>query len=189
MEKMTGMATAMERHVQQTNERLQCIKEALSTPTGFQNAARELLEWCSDSRAFQKVFEQNLIGCLTVVSQVAVQQGYDLDLGYRLLAVCAAQRDKFSPKSAALLSLWCEDLGRLLLLRHQKNREGDPTLQPPNMHQSVQKNLPPVPQGFCFYALVEKEQDFKMNYAFHRDFNIGKASNLEEISRKNKNNK
>lgn len=35
-----------------------------------------------------------------VVSQVAPQPGYDLDLGYRLLAVCAAHRDKFSSKSA-----------------------------------------------------------------------------------------
>jgi hypothetical protein len=35
-----------------------------------------------------------------VVSRVAAQQGYDLDLGYRLLAVCAANRDKFTPKSA-----------------------------------------------------------------------------------------
>lgn len=38
--------------------------------------------------------------CVQVVSRVAAQQGYDLDLGYRLLAVCAANRDKFTPKSA-----------------------------------------------------------------------------------------
>uniref|UniRef100_A0A3P9APC1 SP-RING-type domain-containing protein n=1 Tax=Esox lucius TaxID=8010 RepID=A0A3P9APC1_ESOLU len=66
------------------------------------------------------------------------QQGFDLDLGYRLLAVCAANRDKFTPKSAetntcrrcqsdsALLSSWCEELGRLLLLRHQKSRQNEP---------------------------------------------------------------
>ncbi|GBN24482.1 Zinc finger MIZ domain-containing protein 1 [Araneus ventricosus] len=95
-----NMASAMERHVQQTNERLHCIKEALGTPSAFQGAARELLEWCGDPRAFQKVFEQNLIGCLTVISQVSQKQGFDLDLGYRILAVCAAQREKFSPKSA-----------------------------------------------------------------------------------------
>ncbi|XP_035220608.1 zinc finger MIZ domain-containing protein 1-like isoform X2 [Stegodyphus dumicola] len=95
-----NMATAMERHIQQTNERLHCIKEALTTPSAFQGAARELLEWCGDPRAFQKVFEQNLIGCLTVISQVSQKQGFDLDLGYRLLAVCAAQREKFTPKSA-----------------------------------------------------------------------------------------
>lgn len=35
-----------------------------------------------------------------VVSRVAGQQGFDMDLGYRLLAVCAANRDKFTPKSA-----------------------------------------------------------------------------------------
>uniref|UniRef100_A0AAY3ZTV3 SP-RING-type domain-containing protein n=1 Tax=Denticeps clupeoides TaxID=299321 RepID=A0AAY3ZTV3_9TELE len=74
------------------------------------------------------------MGCLTVVSRVAAQQGFDLDLGYRLLAVCAANREKFTPKSAALLSSWCEELGRLLLLRHQKSRQGDPAgkaIQPP----------------------------------------------------------
>lgn len=37
---------------------------------------------------------------MQVVSRVAAQQGFDLDLGYRLLAVCAANRDKFTPKSA-----------------------------------------------------------------------------------------
>ncbi|GFY39039.1 hypothetical protein TNIN_455761 [Trichonephila inaurata madagascariensis] len=37
---------------------------------------------------------------LRVVHRVATLQGYDLDLGYRLLAVCAAQRDKFSSKSS-----------------------------------------------------------------------------------------
>ena len=36
-----------------------------------------------------------------VVSQISAQPGYDLDLGYRLLAVCAAHRDKFSPKSSS----------------------------------------------------------------------------------------
>lgn len=41
-----------------------------------------------------------VIFCFQVVSQVAAQPGYDLDLGYRLLAVCAANRDKFSSKSA-----------------------------------------------------------------------------------------
>jgi len=37
---------------------------------------------------------------LQVVSQVAAQPGFDLDLGYRLLAVCAAHRDKFVSKTA-----------------------------------------------------------------------------------------
>uniref|UniRef100_A0A673JLV8 Zinc finger, MIZ-type containing 1a n=1 Tax=Sinocyclocheilus rhinocerous TaxID=307959 RepID=A0A673JLV8_9TELE len=107
----------------------------LQNPANFQTAATELLDWCGDPRAFQRPFEQSLMGCLTVVSRVAAQQGFDLDLGYRLLAVCAANRDKFTPKSAALLSSWCEELGRLLLLRHQKNRQSDPQgkvpLQPP----------------------------------------------------------
>ncbi|KAL2083593.1 hypothetical protein ACEWY4_021366 [Coilia grayii] len=72
----------------------------LQNPANFQTAATELLDWCGDPRAFQRPFEQSLMGCLTVVSRVAAQQGFDLDLGYRLLAVCAANRDKFTPKSA-----------------------------------------------------------------------------------------
>ncbi|CAI5654253.1 unnamed protein product [Oreochromis niloticus] len=116
----------MDRHIQQTNDRLQCIKQHLQNPANFHSAATELLDWCGDPRAFQRPFEQSLMGCLTVVSRVAAQQGFDLDLGYRLLAVCAANRDKFTPKSAALLSSWCEELGRLLLLRHQKNRQNEP---------------------------------------------------------------
>uniref|UniRef100_A0A3P9HQ87 Zinc finger, MIZ-type containing 1a n=1 Tax=Oryzias latipes TaxID=8090 RepID=A0A3P9HQ87_ORYLA len=117
---------SMDRHIQQTNDRLQCIKQHLQNPANFHSAATELLDWCGDPRAFQRPFEQSLMGCLTVVSRVAAQQGFDLDLGYRLLAVCAANRDKFTPKSAALLSSWCEELGRLLLLRHQKNRQNEP---------------------------------------------------------------
>ncbi|XP_026034300.1 zinc finger MIZ domain-containing protein 1-like isoform X1 [Astatotilapia calliptera] len=91
---------SMDRHIQQTNDRLQCIKQHLQNPANFQTAATELLDWCGDPRAFQRPFEQSLMGCLTVVSRVAAQQGFDLDLGYRLLAVCAANRDKFTPKSA-----------------------------------------------------------------------------------------
>ncbi|XP_063047636.1 zinc finger MIZ domain-containing protein 1a isoform X2 [Engraulis encrasicolus] len=127
---------SMDRHIQQTNDRLLCIKQHLQNPANFQTAATELLDWCGDPRAFQRPFEQSLMGCLTVVSRVAAQQGFDLDLGYRLLAVCAANRDKFTPKSAALLSSWCEELGRLLLLRHQKSRQsevpqGKVPMQPP----------------------------------------------------------
>ncbi|KAJ7412189.1 zinc finger MIZ domain-containing protein 1-like protein [Pitangus sulphuratus] len=95
---------SMDRHIQQTNDRLQCIKQHLQNPANFHNAATELLDWCGDPRAFQRPFEQSLMGCLTVVSRVAAQQGFDLDLGYRLLAVCAANRDKFTPKSAAYFS-------------------------------------------------------------------------------------
>ncbi|XP_066475934.1 zinc finger MIZ domain-containing protein 1 isoform X2 [Tiliqua scincoides] len=134
---------SMDRHIQQTNDRLQCIKQHLQNPANFHNAATELLDWCGDPRAFQRPFEQSLMGCLTVVSRVAAQQGFDLDLGYRLLAVCAANRDKFTPKSAALLSSWCEELGRLLLLRHQKSRQNDPPgklpMQPPMNSMSSMK--------------------------------------------------
>ncbi|GFU00597.1 hypothetical protein NPIL_264381 [Nephila pilipes] len=52
---------------------------------------------------------------------------------------------------ATLLSVWCEDLGRLLLLRHQKARNGDSatdtqSAEPSKMHQTLPKALPPGPQ-------------------------------------------
>lgn len=56
----------MEQHIQQTNERLQCIRQYLESPNTFANSARELLDWCKDVRAFQRPFEQGLMGCLTV---------------------------------------------------------------------------------------------------------------------------
>ncbi|GAB6028487.1 Zinc finger MIZ domain-containing protein 1, variant 2 [Chamberlinius hualienensis] len=71
-------ANAMDRHIQQTNERLVCIKQALATTNGFQSAARELLEWCGDTRAFQKAFELNLIGCLTIRDTVHTKRGIKL---------------------------------------------------------------------------------------------------------------
>lgn len=47
-----------------------------------------------------RISDLHTIVYIQVVSRVAAQQGFDLDLGYRLLAVCAANRDKFTPKSA-----------------------------------------------------------------------------------------
>uniref|UniRef100_A0A672PIP6 Zinc finger MIZ-type containing 1 n=1 Tax=Sinocyclocheilus grahami TaxID=75366 RepID=A0A672PIP6_SINGR len=134
---------SMDRHIQQTSDRLHCIKQHLQNPANFQTAATELLDWCGDPRAFQRPFEQSLMGCLTVASRVAGQQGFDMDLGYRLLAVCAANRDKFTPKSAALLSSWSEDLGRLLLLRHQKSRQPDPSVGKNPMQANI-NNIKPA---------------------------------------------
>uniref|UniRef100_A0A452SX04 Zinc finger MIZ-type containing 1 n=1 Tax=Ursus americanus TaxID=9643 RepID=A0A452SX04_URSAM len=154
---------SMDRHIQQTNDRLQCIKQHLQNPANFHNAATELLDWCGDPRAFQRPFEQSLMGCLTVVSRVAAQQGFDLDLGYRLLAVCAANRDKFTPKSAALLSSWCEELGRLLLLRHQKSRQSDPPgklpMQPPLNSMSSMKPTLSHSDGSFPYDSVPWQQN------------------------------
>ena len=56
----------MEQHIQQTNDRLQIIQRDLNNAPTFQSAARELLEWCGDARAFQTSYEANLMSCLTV---------------------------------------------------------------------------------------------------------------------------
>lgn len=61
-----SIALSMEQHIQQTNDRLQCIRRDLATASGFQSSATELMEWCGDPRAFQPAYEQNLMSCLTV---------------------------------------------------------------------------------------------------------------------------
>lgn len=58
--------------------------------------------------------------CFQVVSRVAAQQGFDLDLGYRLLAVCAANRDKFTPKSAGKPGVFSTATDHLSMLRELK---------------------------------------------------------------------
>ena len=60
---------------------LQVICQQLKTPQGFMSAARELLEWCSDIRAFQPQYEMGLMVCLQAVSRFAASPGFDLNLG------------------------------------------------------------------------------------------------------------
>lgn len=45
------------------------LPQHLQNPANFHNAATELLDWCGDPRAFQRPFEQSLMGCLTVSLQ------------------------------------------------------------------------------------------------------------------------
>lgn len=45
------------------------------------SAARELLEWCGDVRAFQSQYEMGLMMCLQAVSRFAASPGFDLNLG------------------------------------------------------------------------------------------------------------
>lgn len=48
---------------------------------------------------------QNYSFKLQVISEVAAKPGFNLSLGYRLLAVCSANRDKFSMKSSSKSTL------------------------------------------------------------------------------------
>ncbi|KAG8200561.1 hypothetical protein JTE90_000634 [Oedothorax gibbosus] len=52
---------------------------------------------------------------------------------------------------STLLSVWCEDLGRLLLLRHQKGRNGGdgapPTPSSPAAADMLQKTQPAPPSS------------------------------------------
>ncbi|XP_071829293.1 zinc finger MIZ domain-containing protein 1-like isoform X2 [Apostichopus japonicus] len=142
----SGAGSAASTEVQQSCDKLRNIQKLLSDHTTFQSAAAELLDWCADTRVFHKLYEESIFNCLTVVSKVAAQRGFDLDLGYRLLAVCSAHQDKFSCESAAQLSHWCEELGKLLLLRKSRALEGA-RVSASSMHHSMPKAFSQVPQS------------------------------------------
>ena len=93
-------------------------------PHGFVAAIKELLDWCSDIRAFQPQYESGLMGCVNTVNRFCASPGFDLQLGmdnvhvlictrimslslspiyplgFKLLAVCFQQRDRFNPHNA-----------------------------------------------------------------------------------------
>ncbi|XP_054717439.1 zinc finger MIZ domain-containing protein 1-like [Uloborus diversus] len=57
------------------------------------------------------------------------------------------------PQRRGLLSVWCEELGRLLLLRHQKDRNEQKDSAVPTMHQTMHKppHMAPGPHSYsCF---------------------------------------
>ena len=83
---------------------------------GFVAAIKELLDWCSDIRAFQPQYEAGLMGCISTVNRFCASPGFDLQLGmctymshihglyvyvyslgFKLLAVCFQHRDRFNP--------------------------------------------------------------------------------------------
>ena len=57
----TALASLLEPHAASSP-----FPQHLQNPANFHNAATELLDWCGDPRAFQRPFEQSLMGCLTV---------------------------------------------------------------------------------------------------------------------------
>ncbi|KAI1236431.1 hypothetical protein IHE44_0001724 [Lamprotornis superbus] len=70
---------------------------------------------------------------------------------------------KCSSASGALLSSWCEELGRLLLLRHQKSRQNDPPgklpMQPPMNSMSSMKPTLSHSDGSFPYDSVPWQQN------------------------------
>ena len=76
----------------------QVIRQQLSTPHGFVSASRELIDWCSDIRAFQPQYENGLMACLQTVSRFAASPGFDFSLGKH--SVCSGE----CPKNAPLAS-------------------------------------------------------------------------------------
>ncbi|KAM7385522.1 hypothetical protein PAMP_001604 [Pampus punctatissimus] len=49
------------------------VMRHLQNPANFHSAATELLDWCGDPRAFQRPFEQSLMGCLTAMRVVIAE--------------------------------------------------------------------------------------------------------------------
>ena len=137
-------------HVERTNQRLQAICKQLSgvSADSFADAAVELLHWCEDSRAFRREFEESLLDCLAAIRRACLRPGFDLELGFRVVATCARERDKFSLGSTHRLAQWCEELGQLVLLEHQdrKIEELEPMHPQTLPHQfNAMVNAPPPP--------------------------------------------
>ncbi|NIG58266.1 zinc finger MIZ domain-containing protein 1 [Pontoporia blainvillei] len=76
---------------------------------------------------------------------------------------CASVRLPPVPAERALLSSWCEELGRLLLLRHQKSRQSDPPgklpMQPPLNSMSSMKPTLSHSDGSFPYDSVPWQQN------------------------------
>lgn len=67
---------------------------------------------------------------------------------------------------AALLSSWCEELGRLLLLRHQKSRHNEPQGKVP-----MQPSMNSMKPGLT-HRLVVGVGDFTFVIVFSRSRNL-----------------
>ncbi|XP_078494940.1 zinc finger protein [Ciona intestinalis] len=132
----TTNLTNQDHHTRQTLDRLECIQKHLKNPDSFSRTARELLEWCSDARAFQRQFHQSLLGCLTVVSEVAGKPGYEPELCYKLLALCNDHRDKFSPNAASMLSKWLHEVNKRTMLQSH--------MEPMKVNNSISPGSVPV---------------------------------------------
>ena len=57
------------------------------------SAARELLDWCGDVRAFQPQYEMGLMMCLQAVSRFAASPGFDLNLGIAIFIITCSLRN------------------------------------------------------------------------------------------------
>ncbi|KAG9341007.1 hypothetical protein JZ751_019760, partial [Albula glossodonta] len=61
----SAVPSAIQRAFSQGHGAALRLNKHLQNPANFQTAATELLDWCGDPRAFQRPFEQSLMGCLT----------------------------------------------------------------------------------------------------------------------------
>ncbi|KAJ7417799.1 Zinc finger MIZ domain-containing protein 2 [Willisornis vidua] len=92
-------------------------------------------------------------------------EGIQKDIKYGQLWVCGSIYEYFKERNGpgSLLSSWCEELGRLLLLRHQKSRQNDPPgklpMQPPMNSMSSMKPTLSHSDGSFPYDSVPWQQN------------------------------
>lgn len=124
----------------------------LQNPANFQTAATELLDWCGDPRAFQRPFEQSLMGCLTVsITASALSRACDkaLSLGRALSGT------PLVPCLAAFFDRGRWKIERISLCRHDWSSVTSQS--PPTAHEMG--TLDPVqrhPQTTKQSALIRK---------------------------------
>ncbi|MEQ2186941.1 Zinc finger MIZ domain-containing protein 1, partial [Goodea atripinnis] len=73
-----------------------------------------------------------------------------------------------------LLSSWCEELGRLLLLRHQKNRQNEPPGKVP-----MQPPMSSMKPGLSHGSLAAKHQSAS-RFGVRGDHRLGRDKHVTE---------
>lgn len=109
--------TSVHLHYKQTNERLQSLRDQLLSPSTFHSACKELIDWCSDPRAFQPVFEYNLFNCLLIVFKVCTLQNFDIMLGFQLISNCYAHACKLNMRTMPLILNWQKEISNIINAR------------------------------------------------------------------------
>ncbi|PAV90355.1 hypothetical protein WR25_25176 [Diploscapter pachys] len=125
-----GEDISYEEHVQQNNSRLASIRQSLSDPLQFPSSCAELTRWCSDQRAFNSNFEDNLMLALQMAMENGTKEGFDFNLAHQLIAACFSHRKHLSKESAVRINRWYEQMRRLKKNGGKKRRKtaGDVTM-------------------------------------------------------------
>ncbi|CAJ0936923.1 unnamed protein product, partial [Mesorhabditis belari] len=145
-----------ERHVTANNHRLHTITQSLGDVNAFQGGCRELIQWCSDPRAFTAHFEANLLNALQAVVDNAAKEGFSSDLASELVALCHHHRRHLSKNASTRIGRWHEQFRRQkrnAKKKQKRDEEGNGNSQITQIQGYVEE-----PQT---YVLVDPQQSIQ----------------------------